>query len=256
MTTRREAVDGLKQLGLSTYEAKTFIALQQLGSGTARDVADVTDVPRSQVYGAAESLAEMDLVEIQEADPRRYRPVGVEAAESRLRERMASTREQAFEYIENTRAELAVESEQREELWTVTGRDSIDRRTRSLLAEAESMVLVGVDDPDVLVPTTVSDLLELARDGIRIVVVSDDATVRAQFADTPVVTGGSTVPETVGERTGRLLVVDSDTVLLSVVDEHTGTETAIWSSGTSFAVVLVQLIESFVPAIVDDSTDH
>jgi len=48
-----DAVDALKSLGLTTYEARTFVALQKLGAGTASEVADIADVPRSQVYGAA-----------------------------------------------------------------------------------------------------------------------------------------------------------------------------------------------------------
>ncbi|PSP27801.1 hypothetical protein BRC65_04050 [Halobacteriales archaeon QH_2_65_14] len=55
-----EAVDGLKRLGLTTYEARVFLGLQKLGSGTANEVSDVVDVPRSQVYGAAEDLETRD----------------------------------------------------------------------------------------------------------------------------------------------------------------------------------------------------
>ena len=47
----------LERLGLSTYEAGVFVALEKLGRGTAREIAEATDVPRSQVYGAAEHIA-------------------------------------------------------------------------------------------------------------------------------------------------------------------------------------------------------
>ncbi len=53
-----DAIEALEELGLSNYEAKVFVALQRLGTGTARDIHQATDVPRSQVYGAAESLQE------------------------------------------------------------------------------------------------------------------------------------------------------------------------------------------------------
>lgn len=41
-----EAVEALKGSELTAYEAKVFIALQQLGTGSARDVAQIVDVPR------------------------------------------------------------------------------------------------------------------------------------------------------------------------------------------------------------------
>lgn len=47
------AIDGLNRLGLTAYESQVFLGLQKLASGT---VSDVVDVPRSQVYGAAETL--------------------------------------------------------------------------------------------------------------------------------------------------------------------------------------------------------
>ena len=50
------ATESLQQLGLSQYEAEVFVALVKLGTGTAREVTQITDVPRSQVYGAAEAL--------------------------------------------------------------------------------------------------------------------------------------------------------------------------------------------------------
>ena len=45
------------------------------------------------------------------------------------------------------------------------------------------------------------------------------------------------------ERSGRIAIVDDDAVLLSVVDDA-GSETAIWSDGSLFASVLIQLIEA------------
>ncbi|WP_223173920.1 helix-turn-helix domain-containing protein [Haloferax sp. AS1] len=51
-----EAIDALIELGLSTYEARVFTALIELGEGTAREVAKTSDVPRSQVYTTAKEL--------------------------------------------------------------------------------------------------------------------------------------------------------------------------------------------------------
>ena len=53
---RAIAVEQLKALGLSTYAARTFVALVSLGEGTAPDVSEVADVPRTRVYDAADEL--------------------------------------------------------------------------------------------------------------------------------------------------------------------------------------------------------
>ncbi|HET7324565.1 MAG TPA: helix-turn-helix domain-containing protein, partial [Halococcus sp.] len=61
MTEKDDAIAALKRLGLSSYEAQVFVALQRISRGSARDIDRVTDVPRSQVYGAAEQLEERGL---------------------------------------------------------------------------------------------------------------------------------------------------------------------------------------------------
>jgi sugar-specific transcriptional regulator TrmB len=54
----------LQRLGLSEYEAETFVALQQIDSGSASDVAEVSNVPRSPVYGAADDLEDRGLLDV------------------------------------------------------------------------------------------------------------------------------------------------------------------------------------------------
>jgi HTH-type transcriptional regulator, sugar sensing transcriptional regulator len=92
-----DAIDALESLGLSNYEAKVFVALQKLGTGTARDIHGVTDVPRSQVYGAAENLQQRGLVEVQQSKPLQYRPVSLNAAKSHLRDRFERRQERTFD---------------------------------------------------------------------------------------------------------------------------------------------------------------
>jgi len=63
--SRAVAVEQLTALGLSTYAARTFVALVSLGKGTAQDVSEIADVPRTRVYDAVEELRERGLVDVQ-----------------------------------------------------------------------------------------------------------------------------------------------------------------------------------------------
>lgn len=69
----QDAIGALERLGFSNYAARVFVALQQLGTGTAEAISDVS-VPRSQVYGVADDLAVRGLVEVTETTPQQYRP--------------------------------------------------------------------------------------------------------------------------------------------------------------------------------------
>lgn len=64
MSSHSEAIDALKCLGLPSYEAKVFVGLQRIRRGSARDVDRVAHMPRSQIYGAAETLEERGVIDI------------------------------------------------------------------------------------------------------------------------------------------------------------------------------------------------
>jgi len=63
--TLEEAVEVLQQLGLKEYEAKCFVGLSRLSTGTAKKLSEITDVPRTRVYDAIRLLEAQGLVEIQ-----------------------------------------------------------------------------------------------------------------------------------------------------------------------------------------------
>ena len=75
---RSVAVEQLTTLGLSVYAARTFVALVSLGEGTAQDVSEVANVPRTRVYDAADELGERGLVDVKQSNPKRYWAISTE----------------------------------------------------------------------------------------------------------------------------------------------------------------------------------
>jgi len=248
------AVESLQRLGLSQYEAKVFIALTRLGTGTARDVDRMTDVPRSQVYGAAEDLEERGLVEVQQSNPKQYRAVELEEARETLRERFETEQERAFEFLERARECADHREEHQEGVWTVHGRDNVSTRVQQVVADADERVLYG-SPVDLLDEDLVAALSERAGE-VDVWVFSADEGVEELFADSDV----AVIPFPEGmnatkDAQGRLVTADGDTILLSVLggEELPGVrrETAIWSADTGFATVLLQLVGSQLGASVD-----
>jgi sugar-specific transcriptional regulator TrmB len=244
------AVDSLQTLGLSTYEAQVFIALQKLGVGTARDVDKVAEVPRSQVYGAAENLEERGLVEVQQSNPMQYRAVDLEEAREILRDRFEREQDRAFEYLEGASEALGGEDEQQAGVWTVAGRENVSTRLQRLVADAEQSVLFAA--PVELLDPGVADAIRERAGDVDVTVLSDDDAVIDAFADVPGVETDRFPDEPDVTKAGRLLAVDGDTVLLSVqgsagMDE----ESAIWSADSGFASVLLELVSSHLGDVVD-----
>lgn len=244
-----DATAALTELGLSTYAARTFVGLQKLGVASASEIAQVTEVPRSQVYGATDELEGLGLIDVQEGSPKRYRPVEIDEARELLYDRLRSTAEGAFEYLEDVRGQRAP-TEDREAIWTTEGRENVTARITSLIAGADAEVLFATGRPALLSGDVAEALVDAAEAGVDVTVASADGDVRAaaREAGLSVVTVEDAAPEINIE---RMLLVDGETVLLSVQPTAEmptgGDESAFWSDGTGFARVLAALArDSFV----------
>lgn len=241
--TESDAVEALTRLGLSTYEAKVFVALQKLGAATASEVDEVTDVPRSQVYGAADDLEARGLAEVQQGKPKRYRPVDLDEARRRLRQRLEREEERAFDYLDAVEGEASDDTERQEEIWTLRGRDHITDRIGSLVRDAGEYVFYALGE-EFLDEDVEDDLLDAVGRGVPVVVASSEEPVLTWARDLDGVVVERVPEQEARPVDGRLLMVDHETVLMSVVGEAVDRETAILSSETGFAQVFVSLIET------------
>lgn len=245
-----DAVEALTDLGLSTYEARVFVALVRLGSGTARDVAGVADVPRSQVYSAVDDLERRGFVSVQQASPQVFHPVSLAEARSQLDRRFERRRDAAFERLESLER-LSDRGEQSEDVWSITGETAVVERTAGLARDAERVVIYGgpdLDDPD---PELVAAFESLAERGVQVVVVAEHG---ARTSDVWATLDGAAVvrlpPESGGnEYAQRVLIADFEVFLLSVRGHDDAGETAVWSAHTTFATVFSQLIAGSLPGV-------
>jgi sugar-specific transcriptional regulator TrmB len=250
-----DAIRALEELGLTGYEAQVFIALQRLGVASASEIGQATEVPRSQVYSTAESLEERGLVEVQQSNPMRYRPVALEEARQKLRERYETRERSAFDYLNSVQNQQPHGAEHQEDIWTVRGTDHIDKRVQRLATEATDCIVYGCGD-DLFDEQTAKTLIECADEGVAVTVTSRSADVRSRFDGTAVDTlNYPGEAESSRSRAGRMLTADDDTILLSVtggpVAPAVPEETAIWSSDTGFAVTFVILLSSWFEMHLD-----
>lgn len=238
-----EAVESLMALGLTEYESRCFVALTQLSGGTAKEVSRLADVPQSRVYDVGEQLHRMGVVDVQESEPRRYRPLQVDRALDRLREEYDDTPESVARQLN------ALETRNRdpEGVWEVADRGDVAVRFEMQLTEAEEVVHLLLGDGELLG----RDDVEALRDADR-----RDVTV---FAEVPSASLVERLHEAVPEarvavselslermavdgcQPGRLVLVDRRAVLLSAQTEglvpNETAETGLWSSTVGHGVV-------------------
>lgn len=250
--SRERAVEQLKSLGLSTYAARMFVALVGLRDGTAQDVSDVAEVPRTRVYDTAEELETLGLIEIQETAPKRFWAASIETAERQFRRehsRCLSTLADALDVVEPDQP-----PDRQPSVRTVTGEEAVANNVTGLVDSATEEV-VYLSAPGLLGGEIVDSLGNAAERGAGITVSDHPPAVSGAVRDViPDVNQFESPLVRPGTPIGRLLVVDRAHAILSVVNSgaeatggatdggtspDTGAETAILGTGAGNGLVAV-----------------
>jgi len=240
-----ETVALLQNLGLTEYEAKCLVALTRIDQGTARELADVAEVPRARVYDCMDALRERGLVDVQGSQPRQYRTVGPDETVTRLRRTFADRFDRLGELLPTLSP-----PEPRGDgpgVWTLDGDDAVSDRLATLTDGATEDILLVVAMASLLTDELLATLSAASDRGIDITVASpSDAIrgeIRARVPDGTVTetwTWWETHPIQTGEISSILLVDGRDLLVSSVleaelpnVDRHA----AVWSDDANAPVV-------------------
>ncbi|WP_338729695.1 helix-turn-helix domain-containing protein [Haladaptatus sp. DJG-WS-42] len=177
-TKPEHAVDLLQQLGLKEYEARCFVALTQLPTGTAKEISELADIPRTRVYDAIRVLEAEGLVTVQHGSPRRFRAVSVSEAAETLRM-------QYLERIESLQTTLnnlnplteTTDDELMQEVWTLSNPRAIESRTIELIDTAKKELILVVAD-EAMLTEALFERLKAAKDrGVAVTVGGFSPTV-------------------------------------------------------------------------------
>ena len=247
-----EAVGALEELGLTEYEARCFVALTRISKGTAREISQVSDIPRSRVYDTIERLDRKGLVEVQQTDPREYRAVSVDTACRRIREDYDSrinAAENALQQVEEPNAP------DDEGMWSITQKDHVTDRVVSFLEEADETVHYLVAATEVVEREIRGALEEAAERGVDVYVeapTEDDADEFAEAvpgAEIVVASDLADTNEVYSEWPGQLLMVDQQAIVAAGIKEtelpDVVQEMAVWTYGRDhgFAVWVRELLD-------------
>jgi sugar-specific transcriptional regulator TrmB len=226
-SNKARAVGLLQELGLKEYEAKSFVALTRRESGTAREISDTSEVPRTRVCDAIGVLESKGLVETQHTNPQVFRAVPIEEAVETLKR----------EYVDRTaslhsvlnRLDSADDTERTDstnEVWALSGTQAITSRTAQLIEEATDEVFLFVGH-EAVVTDRLARQLQSAHDRdveVSISTVDESVETRVQRAvacgrvfvssldwvDDPPMSDGDT-------QISRLMLADREAIVVSSI---------------------------------------
>ena len=87
----RELINTLKKFNLSTYEAKAYITLNSILSGTAVEISQESGIPRSKVYDVLKNLKNKNFIEIKEGKPLKYEVISPKIAFTEHKKELINT---------------------------------------------------------------------------------------------------------------------------------------------------------------------
>lgn len=242
-----EAIEVLQQLGLKEYEARCFVGLSRLDSGTAKQLSEMTEVPRTRVYDAIRMLEAQGLVEIQHSSPQRFRAVSLSEATETLRDQYEARVDRLHNALETIDVVETNEESNLQEVWSMSGRQAIENRTNELISRATNEVVLVIGDESLLTDDLIADLTTVGN-GVNLVIGALTQVVEERIHEAvPQATtfisglewlyGEGHSQDEVG--IGRLLLVDRSTILVSSIIPETGEEQAVFGEGFGNGLVVI-----------------
>lgn len=242
-----EATEVLQELGLKEYEARCFVGLSSLDTGTAKMLSEMTEVPRTRVYDAIRVLEAQGLVEIQHTSPQRFRAVSLEEATATLRDQYEARVERLHDALDPIEIVDTEDDSPVQQVWSMSGRDAIENRTNQIVGDATEEVVLVLGDESLLTPDLVNALNDVGN-GVDLLIGALGESLQDQIHTavphaTTFVSGlewlhGETATED-EMAIGRLVLIDRSTILVSSIVPDTGEERAVFGDGFGNGLVVI-----------------
>lgn len=140
--TYQPVIDRLVALGLTTYEARVFSALTELGEAGVAEIHSAAAVPRSAVYGTLEKLESRGIIESSAGRPRRFRALPPTTAISKIESELVGAVKDAKEGLEKLASAPHKESSE-VRIWIIRGTGRIMGKLEDLAASAKSELFIA-----------------------------------------------------------------------------------------------------------------
>lgn len=244
--TIESVIDVLQQLGLKEYEARCFVGLSRLNTGTAKQLNELTGVPRTRVYDAIRVLETQGLVTVHHSSPKQFRAVPLDAVTETLQDQYDHRVQQlhddlaAIDIVEETGDPL-------QGVWTMVGHTAIENRITDLIENASEEVVLVVGDEYLLSEDLVTTLDSIGA-GVDVLIGAITPSLEEQV-QTAVPDAKSFISglewlhgtNTAENKTefGRLALIDRSAFLVSSFKSDYKEEQAIVGDGAGNGLVVI-----------------
>lgn len=160
-------IRNLVKLGLTENEGKTYAGLVSLKEATAREVHELTGVPRAKVYDILKTLSKKGFVEVRQGSPVYFRAVDPKHVIGRIKDEFFTCAIGALDQLN----ELSYEIPRSSPVWCIQSEWGIRNRVREILGKVREELIVFSTNPEFLAEFE-SDLKKLEKK-CRVILIVD-----------------------------------------------------------------------------------
>ncbi|MCK5548486.1 MAG: TrmB family transcriptional regulator [Thermoplasmata archaeon] len=158
----------LRSIGLSGYEAKTYIALVAHGVGDAETIASTAKIPRTSSYKALQSLSKKGFAISTRGRPKIYKP----EPPDRVRDRLLGEVSDTFDKLALIH-EILKEKGEPQLVYTITGKSKVIEKIGELLDGSTKTFMLSTPSFSELRDSLTKKLEKASKRGIRTMLITD-----------------------------------------------------------------------------------
>jgi sugar-specific transcriptional regulator TrmB len=139
-------ISNLEKLGLTENEAKAYVGLVSLKEATAREIHELTNVPRAKIYEILKVLAKRGYLEVRQGTPTYFRAVDPKQVIGKIKDEFLDCATGTLNQLN----ELSYELPKTSPVWCIQSEWGIKNRVREILAEAKEELIIYSSSPEYL----------------------------------------------------------------------------------------------------------
>ncbi len=141
-----QLIRNLERLGLTENEAKVYVGVVSLREATAREVHELTNVPRAKIYEVFKVLAKKGYLEVRQGSPIYFRAVDPKQVIGKIRDEFINCAIETFDQLN----ELSYELPKTSPVWCIQSEWGIKNRIFEILSEAKEELIIFSSNPEYL----------------------------------------------------------------------------------------------------------
>ncbi len=141
-----QLICNLEKLGLTENEAKAYVGLVSLREATAREIHELTNVPRAKIYEILKVLAKKGYLEVRQGTPTSFRAVDPRQVIGKIKDEFLNC---AIETLGQLN-ELSYELPKTSPVWYIQSDWGIKNRIREIMAGVKEELILFSSSPEFL----------------------------------------------------------------------------------------------------------